>query len=158
MSHRGFPVPKQFRYPDRALKSSSTKPVLQLLPLAVPQCLHLLLGHVVGARDLVERVVRVLLELLANLVDLLLPPQTLLILHLVQPLLLKCVVSGLESALGMTVDLVVVVLGEVQSIESIVDTGCVESGEFLLAGRTIEAGEIEATGLLDWRLLAGLAW
>lgn len=158
MSHRGFPVSENLGIQTGLFNPSSTKPVLQLLPLAVPQCLHLLLGHVVGARDLVERVVRVLLELLADLVDLLLPPQTLLILHLVQPLLLKRVVSGLESALGMTVDLVVVVLGEVQSIESIVDTGCVESGEFLLAGRTIETREIEATGLLDWRLLAGLAW
>jgi hypothetical protein len=98
----------------------------------------------------------VLLELFADLVDLLLPPQTLLVFHLVQPPLLESGIRGLEATLGVAVDLVVVALGQVQSVEGIVDTGSVESGEFLLARRCVEAGEIETAGLLDGRLLARL--
>jgi hypothetical protein len=92
---------------------SSAQPVLQLLPLRLAQLGHLLLAHVVRALDLVERVVRVLLELLADLVDLLLPAQALLILHLVQSAGLECGVGGLEAALRVAVDLVVVALGQV---------------------------------------------
>jgi hypothetical protein len=33
----------------------------------------------------------------------------------------------------VAVDLVVVALGQIQSVESVVDTGSVEGGEFLLA-------------------------
>ena len=137
--------------------SSSTQPVLELLPLALAKLRHLLLGHVVRALDLVEGVVRVLLELFADLVDLLLSPQSLLVLHLVQPPLLECGVGGLEATLGVAIDLVVVALGQIQSVEGVVDTSSVESGEFLLARRRVEAGEIETAGLLDGRLLARLA-
>jgi hypothetical protein len=113
--------------------SSSTQPILELLPLALAELRHLLLGHVVGTLDLVEGVVRVLLELFADLVDLLLPPQALLVLHLVQPPLLESVVGSLEATLGVAVDLVGVALSQVQSVESVVDTGSVEGGEFFLA-------------------------
>lgn len=104
------------RYPSVSISlpsSSSAQPVLQLLPLRLAQRGHLLLGHVVRALDLVERVVRVLLELLADLVDLLLSAQTLLVFHLVQPAGLVRGVSGLEAALRVAVDLVIVALGQV---------------------------------------------
>lgn len=74
-----------------------------------------------------------LLKLFADLVDLLLPPQTLFVLHLFQSPLLESVVGSLEATLGVAVNLVVVALGEVQSVESVVDTGSVKSGEFLFA-------------------------
>lgn len=112
---------------SRLLASSSAQPVFQLLLLAFAELLHLFLGHVVGTRDLVERVVRVLLEFLADLVDLLLSPETLLVLHLVQASLLVSVVGGLETSLGVAIDLVVAALGQGQSVERIIDTSCVES-------------------------------
>jgi len=93
--------------------SSSTQPRLQLLLLRLAQLGHLLLGHVVSSLDLVERVVRVLLELLADLVDLLLPAQALLVLHLIQPAGLEGGVGGLEATLGVAVDLLAVALGQV---------------------------------------------
>jgi hypothetical protein len=98
---------------NRPLILSRTKSRLELLLLCLAQLRHLLFAHVVRALDLVERVVRVLLELLADLVDLLLPAQALLILHLVQSAGLECGVGGLEAALRVAVDLVVVALGQV---------------------------------------------
>jgi hypothetical protein len=106
--------PKDVQILSSQLSSrSSTQPRLELLPLRVAQLGHLLLAHIVRALDLVERVIRVLLELLADLVDLLLPAQALLVLHLVQAAGLESGVGGLEAALGVAVDLVVVALGQV---------------------------------------------
>ena len=98
-----------------------------------------------------------LLEFLADLLDLLLATETLLVLHLFQAAFFVLSVGGLEATLGVAIDLVVVALGQIQSVEGVVDTSSVESGELLLARRRVEAGEIETAGLLDGRLLARLA-
>lgn len=86
---------------------------------------------------------------LANLIDLLLPPQTLLILHLVQPSLLEGIVSSLESPLRMTVNFIGIVRGDVQSIQCIIDTRSIECRSLLRGRWLVKAGQIEAARLLD---------
>jgi hypothetical protein len=141
---------------NRPLILSRTKSRLELLLLCLAQLRHLLFAHVVRALDLVERVVRVLLELLADLVDFLLSAQAFLVLHLVESPLLESGICSLEAALGVAIDFVAAALPEGQGIKRVVDVAGVEGGEFFLAGRAIEAGEVEATSLLDGGLLAGL--
>jgi hypothetical protein len=61
------------------------------------------------------------LKLLPNLVNLLLPSQTLLVLHLLEPALLKRRIRSLKPALGVAVQLVFVVGCNVQRIQRVVD-------------------------------------
>lgn len=87
-----------------------------------------------------------LLEFLADLLDLLLATETLLVLHLFQAAFFVLSVGGLEATFGVTVDLVgVSSSSQGQSVEGIVDTGC---GEGRQRRGGIEAGEIETAGLL----------
>lgn len=67
-----------------------------------------------------------LLKLFPDLIDLLLSPQALLVLHLVESALLECSVRGLEAALRVAVQLVLVVGGDVERVERVVDARCVE--------------------------------
>lgn len=76
---------------------------------------------------MVEWVVGVLLELLADLVNLLLSSQTLLVLHLLQSSLLKRSVCSLEAPLRVAIHLVLTVACDVQSVEGVIDTGGIES-------------------------------
>jgi hypothetical protein len=87
----------------------------------------------------------VLLELLPYLVDLLVPAQTLLVLHLLESSLLVLSICGLEASLGMAVELVLLFRGQVESVEGVVDTGGVES-----TGLCVEGSEcgVDATRLL----------
>lgn len=103
-----------------------------------------------------------LLKLLADLIDLLLPAQTLLVLHLLQPALLVSVIGGLETALGVPVDLlgIWVAACEVEGVESVVDTRGGEAGLLFVAvgfaeeGGVVESGEVEAFALLRGSLFA----
>jgi hypothetical protein len=110
--------------------------------------LELVLGRVVCRRHLVERVLRVLLELLPYLVDLLVPAQTLLVLHLLESSLLILSICSLESSFGVAVELVLLFGGQVESVEGVVDTGGVES-----TGLCVEGSE---SGVDATRLLLGL--
>ena len=83
---------------------------LLLLPLLRLYLLELLLARIKPAGNLVERIVGMLLEFLANLIDFLLPSQALLVLHLVQPAFLESGVRSLEPSFRMSVDLVLVVV------------------------------------------------
>lgn len=85
------------------------QPPLLITLDVVPDRSHILPCRIVSRVDLVERVVWVLLKLLANLINLLLPSQTLLILHLLESPLLERRICRLEPALGVTVQLVLVV-------------------------------------------------
>lgn len=114
------------------LASSTSEERLFLGLLAIPQRSDLFLGHIVRSMYLVERVVWVLLELFANLIDLLLSPQTLLVLHLFQSSLLESSICCLESPLGVAVDLVFVVGRQCECIESVVDTSGIQCCELFL--------------------------
>jgi hypothetical protein len=90
----------------------------------------------------------VLLEFLPYLVDLLVPPQTLLVLHLLESSLLELSICGLESSFGVTVELVLLFRGQVESVEGVVDTGGVEG-----TGLCVERAESRVDAA---RLLLGL--
>lgn len=74
---------------------------------------------------MVERVIGVLLELLADSGLSLVQTQTdaaTVLLHLVKSSLLVLGVCGGVSSLGMSVDLAIILVGQRQSIEGVVDT------------------------------------
>lgn len=88
-----------------------------------------------------------LLKLLANLLNLLVPAQTFLVLHLVQPSLFVGGVSGFEASLGVAVDFVGVAAGgEGEGVDGVVDAAGVEGGEFFLRRGRVEAGQVKAFG------------
>jgi hypothetical protein len=88
-----------------------------------------------------------LLKLLAYLYHFLIPPQALLVLHLVEsPLLVLCI-RGLESSLRMAIELVLLFGGEVERVEHIVDARGVERAGFGL--------EVTESGVDAARLLLG---
>lgn len=123
----------------------TTESLLLLVLLGLLNRLELVLGCIVCCRDLIERVLRVLLELLPYLIDLLVSPQTLLVLHLLEsPFLVLCV-CGLESPFGVAVELVLLFGCEVESVERVVDTGSVEG-----IGLRVEGSKsaVDAAGLL----------
>lgn len=96
---------------------------------------------------------------LANLIDFLLSPQTLLVLHLIQPPLLEGVVSSLESSFRMAINLVGIVRSDIQSIERIVNSRCVKRRSLLRGRRLIvEAGKVETARLLHSSLLISLGF
>ena len=122
----------------------------------IPNSRHILPRGIVRSINLIERIVRVLLKLLPDLLDLLVPPQTLLILHLVQPALLVRGVRGLEAALRVAVQLVLVVRGDIQRVERVLDTRGVERRGLAVEGAQ---GRVDAAasprGLLLGFLCAG---
>lgn len=119
---------------------------LDLGLLGLAQLRKFFLCGVVRSSNLVERVVGVLLEFFPDLVDLLVSPQALLVLHLVESSLLIDSVGSLETSLWMSIDLVGAVGIERKSIQSVVDTGSVEGG----SGRwCVESGKVESARLLD---------
>lgn len=114
-------------------------------------------GTVVCSADLVERIVGVLLKLLSDLVDLLLPPEALLVLHLFQSSLFIDGVGGLETPFGMLVDLLAGCSSQGEGVESIVDAGSVEGSKRGLGRRRVQSGKVKAARLLLSRLcIAGL--
>lgn len=87
----------------------ATQPILHRLPLLLLQLRHLLLCHIITTNQrLVERVIWVFLKLLAYLLNFLIPPQSFLIRHLLQPPFLERRISRLEPSLRMSINLVIV--------------------------------------------------
>jgi hypothetical protein len=86
-----------------ASRTARDEPSLNLLPLLVAQPSQLVLRTIEASGNLVERVIRVLLKLFSNLLDLLVPPQPLLIFHLVQSALLELRVCGFEPSLRVSI-------------------------------------------------------
>lgn len=145
-------IPKQRRCPKPAetLRTPTLhQPALNLLPLLLPERLQLVLCAVEPARNLVERVVRVLLKLLANLLNLLVPPQALLVLHLVQSPLLEGGVGRFEPSFWVAVYGLLRARRYGQRIEGVVYAGRVYGGASLRRGRVgVQLGEVEAASLL----------
>ena len=100
----------------------------------IPYSGHILPRRVIRRINLIERIIRVLLKLLPNLLDLLVPPQALLILHLVQPALLVRRIGRLEAALRVAVQLVLVVGGDVERVERVLDARGVEGRGLAVEG------------------------
>ncbi|KAJ5365747.1 hypothetical protein N7517_008633 [Penicillium concentricum] len=90
---------------------------LDLLALAIPKCSNLFLGGINSRMHLVEWVLLALLEFLPAEIHTLVPAQTgVFLLNLWQASLLECGICGLESALGVPVDLGCVLRGQRQGI------------------------------------------
>lgn len=113
---------------NRPLNTLQTRrqPPLLIRLGRIPYSGHILPRRVIRRINLIERIIRVLLKLLPNLLDLLVPPQALLILHLVQPALLVRRIGRLEAALRVAVQLVLVVGGDVERVERVLDARGVE--------------------------------
>lgn len=132
------------------------QPSLSLLPLLLANLPNLLLRTVKLSANLIERVFRALLKLLAYQIDSLLPPQPLVfLLHLRQPSRFIRRISSLEPPLRMSIYLLgIAIRGKRQGIEGIIDTGSVER-RFSFCGRLfIELSEVETAGLLSGRFIA----
>lgn len=56
----------------------------------------------------------------------------------------------------MTINLILGVGCQTESVDSVVDACSVERCEIFLRGRRVEAGEIETLGLLGWCLLRAI--
>ena len=132
------------------LGTGTTKSGLNLGLLCLPEESNVISSAVVGSADLVERIVGVLLKLFPDLVDLLVPPQSLLTLHLFQSSILKSLVCSLESSLGMLVNLVLSIGRQGQGIQSIVDTSGIERPR--RSRWLVKLGQIESLGFLLCRL------
>lgn len=109
--------------------SSGGQSSLNLLLLCLLQSSDLLLRGIERHVNLVEGVFRTLLKLLATDLNTLVLPQTrVFLLDLRQSPRLVSGISGLESSLRMAIDLGCVgAASEGEGVESVVDTGCVES-------------------------------
>lgn len=133
--------------------------LLDLGLLLCPDRGHVIPRSVIRSRDLVERVVGVLLELLPDSGLPLIQAQTdtaAVLLHLFQSSLFVLGICGGVSAFGMSVDLVVLAACQSQSVESVVDAGCADSRRLIV---TIELRKIKTARLLNWSLglLGGLS-
>lgn len=120
-------------------------PLLSFLNTVPDRC-HVLSCRVVARVHLVKRIVGVFLKLLPYLVNLLVAPQALLILHLVQPALLVRGIRGLEAALRVPIQLVLVGGCEIERVERVVDTCRVERGRLVEGAKS--AVDAAAGGLL----------
>ena len=170
------PFPRQYNPPNKAsvVRKAQAKtdtrsalgpqPLLNLLPLLVPDGLQLLLARVVARRDLVEGILGALLKLLPYPLLLLVLPQPVprpVLLHLVQPPGLVLCVRGRVPPLRVPLHLGGLVVGrERERIERVVDARRVECRSALAArgrGGVVKLGEVEAAGLLGGGLgLLGL--
>ena len=139
--------PSSLHVVQQKLLRRTSQPLLRLFLLLLSDLHQLVPCWVIFTGDLVERIIRMFFKLFPNLIDLLLPSQTLLILHLLQSSLLILRIRCLKPPLGMSVNFVGGVMCQVKRIESIVDArgierrGCWEGGErgvyafgFLLCG------------------------
>ena len=140
----------------------SSQTLLNLGLLLRPDLFDILARGIVGRRDLVERVIGVLLKLLLDALLALVEPQArpaAVRLHLVEPALLVLGIRGRVSPLRVLVDLGGVRVGrERQRVEGVVDARGVEGCRLLVAGAVVvELGQIQAARPLDRRLgLLGL--
>jgi len=130
---------------------------LDLPPLRLPHGGHLLPGRVVRDRDLVERVLLALLELLpADLNALLLAQTGVLLLDLRQPARLVGGVGGLVPPLRVAVDLDAVrAFGKGEGVEGVLDAGGVERrGLPVIVRGRVELRQVQrAAGLLGGGLV-----
>ena len=135
-------TPSQCTIPRRLV--SARKPLLLLALLGLANRRHILPGRIVRCRDLVERVVGVLLELLPDLLDLLVAPEALLVLHLLEAALLVRCKRRLEAALWVAVQLLAVLGREAERVERIVDTRRVERRWLAVEGaqRAVDAARL----------------
>lgn len=130
-----------------------TQPLLNLGLLLVLDLRQLHLVRIVPRRHLVERVLRALFKLLADLVFALVQAQTLaraVGVHLGETALLERSKGSLEAALGVAVDRrrAGAAAVERERVESVVDAGGADRRQLLVGrrrGRIVELGQVEAS-------------
>lgn len=102
---------------QRQINLFAAQSALDLLALAIPKRSNLFLGSIDSRMHLVEWVLLALLEFFPAEIHTLVPAQAgVLLLNLWQAPLFKCGICGLESALGVSVDLGCVLRGQRQGI------------------------------------------
>jgi hypothetical protein len=129
------------------------QPLLLIRLGRIPNSRHIIPRRIIRRINLVKRIIRVLLKLLPNLLDLLIPPEALLVLHFLQPALLVRRISRLEAALWVAVQLVLVVGRDVERVERVLDTRGVERGGLAVKGAE---GRVDAAGAPGGLLLGFL--
>jgi hypothetical protein len=129
------------------------QPLLLIRLGRIPNSRHIIPRRIIRRINLIKRIIRVLLKLLPNLLDLLIPPEALLVLHFLQPALLVRRISRLEAALWVAVQLVLVVGRDVERVERVLDTRGVERGGLAVKGAE---GRVDAAGAPGGLLLGFL--
>jgi hypothetical protein len=139
------PPPSNILLNQHACTTLQTRrqPLLLIRLRRIPYSGHILPRRIIRRINLIKRIIGVLLKLLPNLSDLLIPPEALLILHLVQPALLVRRIGRLEAALRVAVKFVLSVGCDVECVECVLDTRGVERGGLAVEGAE---GRVDAAG------------